>query len=326
MKKTTKLYILIFVLYTIGLVQSFDLEGLIIWLVMACIAYLLLKKHFPKTKEKNEKTITTIPTSQQTSSPKTELDKTSHTESRIKSRIEELIEKNPALTEGEIKEIILKEEKEKIASDVMNNLKIKVNYAKNIPRQKSIDSPTGDVDLTYTKVRKLTPNFVVLDFETTGLSHFDDEIIQVAAVRYVNFEEKEKFVSFVKPSTPIPSRITKITEITNEDVQNAPNIETVLPSLIEFLNKDVIVAHNASFDMKFLLANIHKAKLEYKRFRVVDTLSLARKYIDSTKNHKLPTLKSFLRLNHLNSHEALHDCYVTAELYKYCYEESNAVK
>lgn len=166
----------------------------------------------------------------------------------------------------------------------------------------------------------------MLDFETTGLSHFDNKIIQVAAVRYVNFEEKEKFVSFVKPSTPIPLRITEITGITNEDVRNAPSIETVLPSLIEFLNKDVIVAHNAPFDMKFLLANIHKEKLEYQRFKVVDTLSLARKYIDSTKNHKLPTLKSFLRLNHLNSHEALHDCYVTAELYKYCYEESNAMK
>lgn len=59
-----------------------------------------------------------------------------------------------------------------------------------------------------------------------------------------------------------------------------------------------------------------------KKYRVICTLNLSRKYIDFTKDHKLVTLKSMLRLNHLNSHIALHDCYVTSELYKYCYKQS----
>jgi len=85
---------------------------------------------------------------------------------------------------------------------------------------------------------------------------------------------------------------------------------------------DVIVAHNASFDMKFLLTNMMFHGIEHKKYRVIDTLSLARKHIDFTKNHKLETMKSFLNLNHLSSHEALHDCYVTSELYKHCYEQN----
>lgn len=241
----------------------------------------------------------------------------------IELRINELIKENPTLSEDEIKDLILKEEKERMVTEMMGNFKIEVNRGSKdefTPSKKY--TPDPEVNLDYTKVRKLTTDFVVFDFETTGLSHFNDEIIQVAAVRYINFEEVDKFVTFVKPSEPIPSRITEITGITNDDVKNAPSINTVLPSLIEFVDKDVLVAHNAPFDMKFLLCNIHKENLEYRKFKVIDTLTLARKFIDSTKNHKLPTLKSFLRLNHLNSHEALHDCYVAAELYKYCYEES----
>ena len=314
MRKTlTVLYCLFFALSTIGFLQSFDLYGLVIWLLMAWLVYYLVKKAFllPKSNTKNIQTQSTnAQQSQSTLSP-------------IELRIHQLTESNPALSEEEIKEVILNEEKEKILNQALGNFKIEVTRSSYTPETRIQETvTTQEYDLTYTKVRKLTPDFVVLDFETTGLSHFNDEIIQVAAVRYINFEEKDKFVTFVKPSNSIPSRITEITGITNNDVKNSPSINSVLPTLLEFIERDVIVAHNASFDMKFLLTNIQKENIEYRKFKVIDTLSLARKYIDSTKNHKLPTLKSFLRLNHLNSHEALHDCYVAAELYKYCYEES----
>lgn len=173
----------------------------------------------------------------------------------------------------------------------------------------------------YTRVRKLVSDFVVLDFETTGLSPIENNIIQIGAIRYVNFELVEEYNTLVNPKEPISSTITKITGITNKDVANAPAIEQVLPSLLEFINTNVIVAHNASFDMKFLLENIERLNLTSKKYRVIDTLSLARKCIDETPNHKLPTLKAFLNLDHLESHDALADCKVTGELYKYCYDK-----
>lgn len=177
----------------------------------------------------------------------------------------------------------------------------------------------------YTRVRKLVSDFVVLDFETTGLSPVENNIIQIGAIRYVNFELVEEYNTLVNPKEPISSTITKITGITNKDVANAPTIEQVLPSLLEFINTNVIVAHNASFDMKFLLENIERLNLTSEKYRVINTLSLARKCIDETPNHKLPTLKAFLNLDHLESHDALADCKVTGELYKYCYEKNLTV-
>ncbi|MET4562690.1 DNA polymerase-3 subunit epsilon [Lysinibacillus parviboronicapiens] len=179
--------------------------------------------------------------------------------------------------------------------------------------------------LNYSKIRKLVSDSVVLDFETTGLDAEENSIIQIAAVRYRNFEKIDEFSTYINPIVEIPPKITRITGITEDDVMNAPYLRDMLPKLIDFIGNDTIVAHNASFDMKFLLTSIYYNKLPYIKFRVIDTLNLSRKYIPDTDNHKLVTLKRFLKLKHLKSHDALHDCYVTAELYKYCYEQ-NLVK
>lgn len=149
-------------------------------------------------------------------------------------------------------------------------------------------------------------SYVVLDFETTGFSAMDDEPIQVAAIRYRQFEEVASFVTFIQPTRPIPANITAFTGITNEDVQHAPTTDDVFPQLVAFIGADAIVAHNAVFDLKFLEVNMQKVGLPYTKFRVIDTVVLARRYIP-TPNHKLPTLKSFLNLDHLPSHEAESD-------------------
>ncbi len=209
-----------------------------------------------------------------------------------------------------------------------NNLPLnyKSNYEKpEVPSSfaPSIETSTAikPVNYEYTKARKLSPDYTVLDFETTGLSPEKDCIIQIAAVRYRGFEKVDEFVTYVNPLIPIPSYITNLNGIKDTDVKKAPPANKALPKLLAFLGDDQLVAHNASFDMKFLLANMQSNQIENQKFRVADTLTLARKNIDTTKNHKLETLKGFLELNHLSSHDALHDCYVAGELYKYCYEQ-----
>lgn len=190
------------------------------------------------------------------------------------------------------------------------------------PIYKRNNPQTNSDHLNYSRIRKLVADFVVLDFETTGLDAEENTIIQIAAVKYKNFEKVDEFFTYINPIEEIPAKITRITGITDEIVIDAPYLGEMLPKLVNFLDSETIVAHNASFDMKFLLTNVHNHNLPYKKYRVIDTLSLARKHIHTTNNHKLATLKRFLNLNHLKSHDALHDCYVTAELYKYCYEQS----
>ena len=175
--------------------------------------------------------------------------------------------------------------------------------------------------MTYLKLTKLVSNYVVLDFETTGFDPRLNEPIQVAAIRYENFVEKDRYVSYIRPQQPIPPFITQLTGISNHDVQHAPFVNDVFSELVKFIGNYALVAHNAAFDMKFFIHYLNKYQLAYTSFSVIDTLALARQYIHSP-DHKLPTLKRFLQLSHFDSHEALSDVLVTAALYEYCYKQA----
>lgn len=87
--------------------------------------------------------------------------------------------------------------------------------------------------------------------------------------------------------------------------------------LRDFIGNYPIVAHNANFDLKFLLTNYQRYGISYPSLTVIDTLVLARKYIKQIENHKLTTLKNYLKME-AQSHDAIEDCRVTGQLYYYC--------
>lgn len=175
--------------------------------------------------------------------------------------------------------------------------------------------------MKYIKAKKLSDIYATLDFETTGLDCNSAKIIQIAAVKYVNHEKVDEYTMNVNPQKNLSNKIKSITGLKDEDLATAPLIDEVLPKLVDFIGDDTLIAHNAPFDMKFFLHNTNECNLPFKKYRVIDTLGLARKNI-STENHKLETLKNYLKLNHYKSHNALHDCYVTGELYRYCCEKT----
>jgi len=164
---------------------------------------------------------------------------------------------------------------------------------------------------------RIVNNFVVLDFETTGFSPSKDKIIQVAALRYQDFKLVDQFVSFINPEVSIPYRIQALTGISNLDVLHAPRAIELIPELIQFINGDILVAHNARFDASFLVENINRYISTRKTFEFADTVQLAKQAF-KLPNYKLETLKHHLHLSHLASHEAQADCFVTAEVYKHC--------
>jgi DNA polymerase-3 subunit epsilon len=176
--------------------------------------------------------------------------------------------------------------------------------------------------LEYEKCYLLPTDFVVLDFETTGFSYNADEIIEIGAIKYINFEVVDKFETIVNPGIEISKKIQSITGLTNEELKRGPFIDFVLPKLLDFIGDDIIIAHNAPFDVKFLLWNIARLNISYKKFKAIDTLKMAQKLIP-TENHQLETLKNYLNLNNHKSHSATEDCFVTGELYKHCYNLVN---
>jgi DNA polymerase-3 subunit epsilon len=165
---------------------------------------------------------------------------------------------------------------------------------------------------TYLKRAKLMDDYVVFDLETTGLKPSESEIIEIGAIKYENNEEVDLFHSYVKPNRHISSRITRINGITDDIVKDAPSIDEALPAFLAFADKETLVAHNAPFDMKFVV-HYHGADVES---YVSDTLTLSRRAFGFRFN-KLTDWKARLGLDHTGSHNSIDDCIVCHELYQH---------
>src|SRR5215216_4089030 len=155
----------------------------------------------------------------------------------------------------------------------------------------------------------LDVEFVVLDLETTGGSPAHDRITEVGAVKIRGGEVLGTFHTLVNPEVPIPPLISALTGITNPMVADAEPIEVVLPCLLEFLGGAVLVAHNASFDRRFVQANLERHGYQRLVNRVVCTARLARKLLprDEVPNVRLATLAAYLGATVTPCHRALTD-------------------
>ena len=195
----------------------------------------------------------------------------------------------------------------------LSNLLTNSNQKTNHSTVSNINTP--ELDLSYSKVRKIPATFVVLDFETTGLNHKENEIIQYGIVEFKDGNVINEFTKFFKPDQPVGKTVMRKTGITNEFLEDKPRIsKEYMEELLLLLDGKTIVAHNAPFDMKFLLKNLHDFDIKHEKFRVFDTLTASRRLINETPNHKLETLKEYFNLDDGESHQALNDAKATGQL------------
>lgn len=182
--------------------------------------------------------------------------------------------------------------------------------------------------------------FVVVDIETTGLSMTKNDVIEIAAIKYVDFEPVEIFETYIKPVHGINAEAMSVNNISEDMVSDAPLLYQVIPSLQEFISGFNLVAHNLEFDFKFLCRaglDIVSEKRKY-----YDTLKIAQKMLKKPKvkydkeyeeylpdydsdydveDHKLETLCDYYSIYRNDGHRALSDCYDTARLFKKLAEE-----
>lgn len=158
-------------------------------------------------------------------------------------------------------------------------------------------------------------SYVVIDLETTGLDPRFDEIIEIAGVRYEYDQETDRFQTLVKPMNEIDPFITELTGITNEMVQDAPNIEPILPDFLEFIGASVIIGHNVNFDINFVYDTAMFLSLPPISNDFVDTMRLSRRLYKDMQNHKLGTLIAYLGVGSTVEHRALADCLDTQKCY-----------
>lgn len=157
---------------------------------------------------------------------------------------------------------------------------------------------------------------VMLDFETTGLSpDAGDRITEVAALRIVGGEIRERYVSLVNCGVRIPSFITQLTGITQDMVDAAPPSQRVVAELLDFIGGDMLAAHNASFDEKFLKAEGWRIGRPTGHGGLVCSLKLARRLYPGLPSYKLGNLSSRLGIVFRGTaHRAEADAEVSAEV------------
>lgn len=159
---------------------------------------------------------------------------------------------------------------------------------------------------------------VIIDFETTGLSPDFARTIEVGAVLINENKIVDSFSQLMNPGYNIPSFITDLTGITNKMIKKQPSPEEVMPKLRKFIGSHPVMAHNASFDSKFLISEMLRADIPFEN-PFLCTLKLSRRLIDSH-SYSLSNLVSNLNLDTddiSQMHRALDDVKMTFRLWKY---------
>ncbi len=158
--------------------------------------------------------------------------------------------------------------------------------------------------------------YVVLDFETTGLSNKYDQIIEFGGVKVEDGMIVDTFQTFINPKKKLSAFTINLTGITDKEVVNAPTITQALAKIKEFIQDAVIVAHNAEFDIGMLNSALIKIGQEPLKNPVIDTLSLARVLYPNLRRYTLGYICHLLNVdyNEDEAHRADYDAGVTSDV------------
>lgn len=164
-------------------------------------------------------------------------------------------------------------------------------------------------------------DFIVVDLETTGLSPYSDEIIEVGAWKVRNGVVIDKFCTLVKPHIYIPNVVQSMTGITMRDVSDCEPIEVVLPEFLSWCEDLPFLGHNLSFDYNFLCMKGKSLGLDFSLGMTrqgIDTLRLCKSLLRLDSNKLIDVASHFnISLNLAGSgyHRAGYDSYITKLIY-----------
>lgn len=162
-----------------------------------------------------------------------------------------------------------------------------------------------------------TPDYVLFDLETTGISCMTDEVVEISAVKVRNGEVTDEFSELVNPGRPIPYAASRVNHITDQMVEDAPQFPQVLEQFLAFAENDVLVGHNiGSFDMQFLYRDCERYLGQVLANDYIDTLSLAKTVFPSWRHRRLSDLAEYYGISTVGAHRALADCRMNQKVYE----------
>lgn len=159
-------------------------------------------------------------------------------------------------------------------------------------------------------------SLIILDFETTGLSPDNgDRAIEIGAIKLVNGVVTERFQELMNPGKRVSYFIEDYTGITNSMLSKAAPCNEVMDRFADFIQGQNLVAHNASFDKRFLDSELQRISRGYQGQFGCSVL-LSRRLYQAAPNHKLGTLINYKGIASNGSfHRALYDSEMTAKLW-----------
>lgn len=162
-------------------------------------------------------------------------------------------------------------------------------------------------------------DYVVFDFETTGLSMRYDDIIEFGAVRIEKGIEVDRKNIYVNIHRPLPKKIKDLTGISDETLKRkGVEIREAMEMIRDFIKDACLVSHNIDFDYGFLNETCRKLSLPYFTNPAIDTLALSRYLYPDAKNHRLGTLCNRMQVEYdeEQAHSADYDASVLNEVWQ----------
>jgi DNA polymerase III epsilon subunit family exonuclease len=189
-------------------------------------------------------------------------------------------------------------------------------------RNRNTDRDTDDNSGFYadkgnnlSEIRKLPSDYVVIDIETTGLYPKKNKIIELSALKVRNDMIVDQFTTLCHPGTKISPSVTQLTGITNDMIKDAPKINDVIESYVSFIGDDIVIGHNANFDINFIYVNCIKLLEKPFENNFIDTLRLSREECTNLRHHRLSDMVKHYNISTEQLHRSLNDCHATHQVY-----------
>ncbi len=155
---------------------------------------------------------------------------------------------------------------------------------------------------------------VIFDFETTGLDSERDKVIEFGAIRMRQGQIVDELWSLCSTDVNVSLQIQKITGITPDMLKGKPTFSEQLPAFLKFIEKSVLVAHNAEFDMGFLKAACKRSEIDLE-WPCICTLKMARELLPDLERKNLDSLAEHYGLSFEARHRSIGDAKVTGSVF-----------
>lgn len=173
---------------------------------------------------------------------------------------------------------------------------------------------------------QLTKPLAFIDLETTGLNITKDRIVEIAVLKILPSGEQEVFVKLVNPTIPIPEEVSKIHDIWDKDIVDAPTFAQLAPELNTFLLHCDLAGYNSNkFDIPMLAEEFYRSKIEFdmEKRKLVDVQNIFHKMEQRT---LAAAYKFYCNKNIENAHSAEADITATYEVFKAQLEKYSDLK